>query len=55
MNTDRRLVLIEAKRQLYSFYARGRLVAQYRSDQLLSAAHVEYLRTEHAIPPKEAA
>jgi hypothetical protein len=40
---------------LYSFYAEGRLLAQYHSDIPLSAEMIEEMRANHPIPPQEAA
>jgi hypothetical protein len=50
----RRLVLIEAKSELYSFYAEGRFVAQYRAESPLDAETVEHLRANHPIPKERA-
>lgn len=51
----RRFVVIEAKSELYSFYAEGRFVAQYRSDGgLLDAETIEHLRANHPLPKERA-
>lgn len=51
----RRFVVIEAKSQLYSFYAEGRFVAQYRSEGgLLGAEEVEHIRANHQLPKERA-
>lgn len=53
--TVRRFVLIEANRQLYTFYLGSRLIAQYKADRCLDAEEVEQLRATHPTPPQEAA